>query len=361
MSNHSTILSRTLTTEFYRANAMFFLVVIGFAFGFMRGAEHMALAGFFVSSLWLAMIPVGVWILYTIKVILYNKREVKFERNWFLYSLPLTNAFPAYTTVAFGELAPAIAYGAFLSAFALKEGQFHVLAVIVISLMSLVGIITWQLQHSLTYPHREKTTPKPVRKLDQLLSKPLAWMFVEGIVRSQPGMIYVTKIVSCLVIYGATQLYLFDQYDERLYLMSACAAFSANLALVFQYQKFEVVDLVMLGSLPIPSSKRISTFIIAMAFLCFPEMAILATNRPAYLSINYYFSAITFGLSLLIAGYGKLYVRSIDFDSFTRQVFFVAMGLILMILFKIPVVILSVILSITGFILLNRRYYSFQP
>ena len=76
MNNHAKVLSRTLTTEFYRANAMFFLVVIGFCFGFMRGTEHLALAGFFVSSVWLAMIPIGVWIIYTIKVIMYNNREV---------------------------------------------------------------------------------------------------------------------------------------------------------------------------------------------------------------------------------------------------------------------------------------------
>jgi hypothetical protein len=361
MNNHPSVLSRTLTTEFYRANAMFFLVVIGFCFGFMRGAEHVALAGSLVSSLWLVMIPVGVWIVYTIKVIIYNKREVKFERNWFLYSLPLTNAFPAYITVATGQLAPAIAYGVFLAMFALKQQQFTVLAVILTSMALLTIITVLQLHRSLKYPHREKSTPIPVRKLDQLFAKPAAWMFIEGIVRSQPGMIYVTKIVSCLVIYGATQLYLFDRYDERLYWMSACAAFSANLALVFQYQKFEVVDLMMFRSLPISYIKRTATFVITMAFLCFPEIAILATNRPEYLVMENYFSAITFGLSLLIAGYGSLYIRSIDFDSFTRRVFFAAMGLILMILFGVPLWIPSLVLVVTGLVSIRRHYYFYQP
>jgi len=361
MSNHAKVLSRTLTTEFYRANAMFFLVAVGFGFGFMSGREHMALAGFFVSSLWLTMIPVGVWIIYTIKVIIYNQREVKFERNWFLYSLPLTNAFPAYVTVVLGQLSPTIAYGLFLCFHALKYQQFTALTVILTSLIVLVTISTWRLRHSLAYPHQEKTTPVPIRKLDRLFAKPVVWIFVEGIVRSQPGMIYVTKIASCLVIYGATNLYLFDEYDERLYLMSACAAFSANLALVFQYQKFEVFDLMMFRSLPISFVKRITVFVIAIAILCFPEIAILATNRPEYLSIKHYFFAIGFGLSLLIAGYGKLYVRSLDFDSFTRQIFFVTMGLLLLILFNVPIVIVSLLLLTIGFILLSNNYYSFQP
>jgi hypothetical protein len=98
-----------------------------------------------------------------------------------------------------------------------------------------------------------------------------------------------------------------------------------------------------------------------MTFLCFPEIAILGTNLPGYLSIKHYFYAIGFGLSLLIAGYGELYIRSIDFDSFTRQIFFVSMGLLLMILFAIPIAILSAVLLTTGIILINKKYYFFQP
>jgi hypothetical protein len=361
MNNFSQVLSRTLTTEFYRVNAMFFLVMIGFCFGFMRGAEHMALAGFFVSSPWLAMIPIGVWILYTVKVIIYNRREVKFERNWFLYNLPLIKAYNAYLAVVVGQLGPVIAYAIFLSSMALKEKQLVILLMVGTTILSLIVITAWSLNRSLTYPHKERVNPRPIRKLDKLFSKPAAWMLSEGIVRSQPGMVYVTKIVGCLVIYGATQLYLFDQYDERLYLMSACAAFSANLALVFQYQKFEVVDLIMFRSLPISLSSRMITFVITMIFLCFPEIAILFTNLPGQLSIINYVFAILFGLSLMIAGYGVLYIKAIDFDSFTRQIFFVSMGLVLLILFGVPVWIFSIVLIAIGFTLIKRHYYQYQP
>lgn len=357
MNNHPQVLSRVLITEFYRANAMFFLVVIGFCFGFMRGVEHIALAGFLVSSIWLIMIPVGVWIFYTIKVIIYNRREVRFDRNWFLYSLPLVNAFPAYVTVAFGQLAPCIAYGLFLSLFAPAD----ILAVIFFSQIALIIITVWQLRRSLTYPLDQKITPIPIRKLDGLFAKPVTWMFVEGIVRSQPGMIYVTKIASCLVIYGATQLYLYDQYDQRLYLMSACAAFSANLALVFQYQKFEVFDLMMFRSLPISSIKRTTTFVSTMMFLCFPEIAILFTNLPEYLGIVNYLHAIAFGLSWLVGGYGVLYMRKTDFDSFTRVVFFATMPMLLLILFDVPLIIMAIVFFAAGITLVNKNYYTFQP
>lgn len=363
MKDYSVILSRTLTAEFYRVNAMFFLVVMAFCFGFMRSVEHIALANLFVSSVWLVMIPVGVWIIYAAKVILYNNRETRFERNWFLYSLPLADSMSrttAYATVALGQLAPAIVYGLFLVGLALQAKQFVVLAIVVAVLMSLVMMTAWMLHRALVFPEREKSTSKTSRWLDKAVAKPMAWIITEGIARSQPGMIYITKLATCVVIYGVSQLYLHDVYDERLYLMTACAAFSANLAIVYQYQRFEVIELLMMRSLPITFLAKLKAFVITMMILCFPEIAMLATNLPEYIGVQFYEYALVFGMSLLVFGYGALYVRDATFDDFTKWIFFVSMGLVLLILFKVPVLILAVIQLTLGLILLRRNYYSFE-
>jgi len=360
---HNRILSRTLTTEFYRANAMFFLVVMGFCFGFMRGAEHIALAGYFVSSPWLALIPAGVWILYSLKVVSFNRNEVNEERNAFLYSLPLLSPIEkiiACLTAASGQMAPVIAYGLFLVATALKNGRTFELLILLISILFLVFITSVRLHSSLLHPSKEKKTIGFIRWLDKTFTKPMAWMLSEGIVRSQPGMIYTTKIVSCLVIYGATQLYLYDVYDERLYMMSACVVFAANLALVYQYQRFEVERLLLTRSLPLTFMKRISTFIFTMIILCFPEIAMLATNLPEYIHAKFYLSAIIFGLSLSVFAYGALYVRDATFDDFTKWIFFVSMGLLLLILFSVPVWTMAIAQAMLGIYLLHKNYYSFE-
>lgn len=360
---HNKVLSRTLTTEFYRANAMFFLVVMGFCFGFMRGAEHMALAGHFVSSPWLALIPVGVWLFYSLKVIAFNRHEVSEERNVFLYAIPLLpvpQKLTACLTVATGQLAPATAYGLFLIATAIKSQQLIELSIITIAIVALIILTTRQLYHSLLFPEKQKTTWRLVRWLDKTFAKPMSWMLSEGIVRSQPGLVYVTKIVSCLVIYGATQLYLYDTYDERLYMMAACVVFSANLVLVYQYQRFEVVQLLLTRSLPLTFARRITTFMLTVIILCFPEIAMLATNLPEAISVKFYFVAAGFGLSLLLFGYGALYIRDATFDDFTRWIFFVSMGLLLLILFSLPVLILVIVLGGGGIYLLYKNYYSFE-
>ncbi|HZY78171.1 MAG TPA: hypothetical protein VFE50_01515 [Cyclobacteriaceae bacterium] len=363
MNTHANVMTRVLTREFYRANAMFFLVVIAFCFGFMRGTEHLALAGYFVSSPWLVMIPIGVWIIYTMKVVLYNNREVRQERNVFLNSAPLLPFYVrgyAYTTVSVGQLAPVIAYGFFLVSVATTHRQLVPIVMIVGSLIVLIAITEWYLHHALVHPEKDKTTATPVRWLDKRTTKSMAWMFIEGIVRLQPGMIYMTKITTCLVIYAATHLYLYEDYDARLYWMAACAAFGANLALVYQFQRFEVVSLLLLRTLPLKLLTRVGTLILVMVVLCFPEIAMLATNLPAVLSSWNYIGAIVFGFSLIILGYGILYVRDVPFESFTRAIFFITMGWTLAILFKIPVLAGAQLNIAIGAYLLNKYFYSFE-
>lgn len=360
---HNRVLSRTLTTEFYRANAMFFLVVMGFCFGFMRGPEHMALAGYFISSPWLALIPIAVWSIYALKVIGYNKDEVSNERNEFLYSLPLlsfSGKVSACITVSFGQLAPAIAYGMFLVGVAFRQSQFIQSIILALALIALLIVTTQRLYHSLLFPEKEKNTLKLIRWLDKTFAKPLAWMLSEGIVRTQPGLVYTTKIVSCLVIYGATQLYVHDVYDERLYMMAACVVFAANLAMVYHYQRFEVERLLLTRSLPISFTRRLITFLFTMVILCFPEIAMLATNLPSYIGVKFYVFAVGFGLSLEVFAYGALYVRDATFDDFTRWIFFVSMGLLLLILFALPVWSIAIVMLVIGVYLLHKNYYSFE-
>lgn len=362
MNIHVKVATRVLTAEFYISNAMFFLLAIAFCFGFLRGVEHIALAGYFVSSVWLALVPIGIWMAYTFKVVMYNNRELRADQNRFLNSLPLLSSSQrtyTYMAVSVGQLLPALAYGLFLVLFAVKQGQWNISLLIVVTLAFLTSWTAWSIHRSLVHPEKEASTARAIRQLDRMMAKPLAWMFIEGIVRQRPGLVYSTKIATCLVAYGVSQLYLYEDYDARLYSMMACAVFSANLAIVYQYQRFEIVHL-LLRSLPLSFARRILSLTITTAVLCFPEITMLATNLPDNLAIQHYFFAIVFGLSLMIMGYGALYVRDATFDSFTRWIFFVSMGWIVMILFGVPLLAGAVVHVLLGIFLLKRHFYSFE-
>jgi hypothetical protein len=87
----------------------------------------------------------------------------------------------------------------------------------------------------------------------------------------------------------------------------------------------------------------------------------LATNLPAYINAKFYLFAIIFGLSMAVFAYGALYVRDATFDDFTKWIFFVSMGLLLLILFSVPVWTLAIVQVMLGVYLLHKNYYSFEP
>lgn len=363
MTIHSRVANQVLTRGFYIVNAMFFLVVMLFCFGFMRGAEHIALAEYFVGSPWLVMIPIGLWCLYTLKITVFNVNEVRREPNRFLTVLPLLpfrERLATYAVVSLSQLAPAIAYGAFLVAIAWRHQQLVSIFLVAGSLAVLSMITIWSLHRVLVHPEHEITTAAPIRWLDRHFVKPVPWMFVEGIIRLRPGFTYSAKIISCLVIYGATHLYAYEDYDARLYSAAACIAFSANLTLVYLFQVFEVMLLSMTRTMAITHTTRIKWLLITMSILCLPEIAMLATNLPAVLGIHHYLFAIVFGLSLTVLFYGWLYTNYTDFEDYTRWIFFMSMGWIVLILFNLPLIAGAVVHTVVGMYLLKKHYYTFD-
>src|SRR5687768_12138586 len=87
MNNVVIMLNKTVAKEFYRLNSGFFLLIATLTFGFMSGVEHKALAQFFVSSPNVLLIPVGVWVVYTFKILNFNKRQANLEENRLLINI----------------------------------------------------------------------------------------------------------------------------------------------------------------------------------------------------------------------------------------------------------------------------------
>ncbi len=79
----TTVLIKVLVREFYREHAVFFLMVVGLAFGFMSKVEHMFLAEFFISMPVVTLIPVGLWVVYTARIVSFNARILRQDENGF--------------------------------------------------------------------------------------------------------------------------------------------------------------------------------------------------------------------------------------------------------------------------------------
>jgi hypothetical protein len=363
MSIILSILQRVLVREFYRANAGLFFLVIGIGAGFMRSNEHIALAEFFSASPTLMLVPILVWTIYTLNVMKFNHDILKRKENEFIFHItllpPLQKWFGLLVTLLY-QLLPAILYGMFLMVFAIKNDFIATLLVIIASLFLLIFIGSFALSYALHNPNQEKKIGVLTKFLNVSFTKPYPLFFPEWIARREPLMLFGTKIFSCLILLGVTQLYKTDVYDLRLLGLGIVIAFSAQVVLVCEIHRFDNFHFTLNRNLPIPFVQRLLYFFCTLLVLIIPELGMIVKNYPAEFDMWSLISSITFALSIPIFFYGLLYSKDRDQEKFMPFVFFFAISWILLVLFKIPLWVIASVDVAVGLICLKNFYYSFE-
>ncbi|HEY0740508.1 MAG TPA: hypothetical protein VGD40_03565, partial [Chryseosolibacter sp.] len=161
MLDSTTVFAKVFVREFYRLNAGFFIVVITLTFGFMSGKEHKALAEFFVASPLLSLIPISVWLLYTFKVILFNRQRMVLAENVFLFNTSLLyrrQQLVAACQAVFAQLMPIIVYAVFLFVTALRNNFLQSFLLLFAAVIVLVAISSLMLIQTFKTPVPEFRT-----------------------------------------------------------------------------------------------------------------------------------------------------------------------------------------------------------
>jgi hypothetical protein len=359
------ILNKVFVQEFYRSNASFFLVVIGLGAGFLRSYEHIALAEFFISSPFLLLIPTLLWILYTVKVVRFNVDTIGRNENEFLYCLSLLPKKKQWITLTGAisvQLMPVILYSAFLFSMALKNNMRLALLLISTNCLSLILLSSFVFLRALNHPHIERHVWAVTGYLNARFVKPFFLFFPEWIIRRQALMIIGTKFFSCLLLFGVSQLYTSDteQYDLRLFGMGTVLAFSANINMVWEMHRFDNFHFAILRNLPLQYGKRVAFFVYTFVLLMLPETGIIVRHLPPEFDAVDMASVILFGWSIPVLFYGYMYRKDMGQDQLTPLVFFTGISLIILILFKIPLLVLAVVNLSIGLIIWRKYYYTYE-
>ena len=357
------ILDKVVAREFYRISAGFFLVVIGIGFGFMSKAEHVALAQLFVSTAYLSFVPVGLWCLYALKIMQFNRQTTGLSQNYFLSSILHLSLFRKSALLfceAGIELLPAILYGIFLAAIAKEAQHFAAMYIIGGSLLLLTGLIAYSLHHNLLHTSREARVTFFKRVFDAQFIKPQIQFFIEWIIRKQPVLFFGIKLFGCLIIMAVAHLYVADAYDGRLMGLGMLLVAAANSVVAFHYHQFENRDFQLLRNFPVTHTRRILLFLMSGFVLCLPEWIFLYRFFPDVLGIAVYCNLVLLALSLMLLSYALLFTRHILFEKYVRHIFFLFITLMLLVLFKVPFVILIVILSVLAIYFIRTYYYNFE-
>jgi hypothetical protein len=357
------IFQRAFTTEFYSQNAMFFLLVLGLAFGFMRDKEHKALAEFITALPICTLIPIGIWTFYSYKIISFNTRTSRLAQMTFAFDLmlmPWQQRVTPLLLISINQFAPAIAYGIFLILMGIKNQAWLPVGVLAGSLMAFVFVITFYLHRAIRYPQFEMKVSVLKTWLDGRSEKNHTRIFTEWLLRTHPGMVFFTKCAACMLIFAVCQLYKYDTYDYRFLAMATLVSFSSMIAIVYQYVLFESDRFNLLRNLPISLPSRIFKFILCMAAVSVPDVIVLGWFYPDYLSLVRFVDIIIFGFSLLLAGYCFLLRKNIAFENLTTVLFFAGMVLFMLILMKLPLLVLSGVAVVYVAINYKRNFNGFE-
>jgi hypothetical protein len=362
VSDISNVFAKVFVREFYRLNAGFFIIVITLTFGFMSGVEHKALAEFFIASPLLTLIPIAVWTVYTLKVIVFNNQRLGFTENHFLFASSQLS-YPQQALAAFQSLAfqftPVILYGSFLIAMGMKHNLIPTVTLIASAIIILISFSSFVLLRSLKTPIQEPKTSALKNFIDKNTIRPVWWIYTITVLRKEPLLFVGTKIFTGLLLFAVMQLYINQDYDERLLAMAAALAGVGNVMIMMQLQFFDFKYFTLIRNLPLTLFQRYCYVALITCIFILPEGVLIVKYSPPLPLIE--LTCITLvipALALLV--YALLYLRFANEETYGRLTFALAIAHLVLILFKVPVFMFVILNVLTSWILFKSKYYTFE-
>lgn len=362
MSDLANVFIKVFVREFYRLNAGFFIIVITLTFGFMSGAEHQALAEFFITAPLLTCIPITLWLLYALKIIAFNMQRLQLSENQFLFATSQLS-YQQQVLVSLQSLAlqfvPAILYGTFLILMSLRYGLVLPITLIATAIFLLISFSSLALIRSLQTPAREIKTSLLKKLFDRHTVRPIWWIYIVTVLRKEPFLFLGTKVFTGLLLFAVMRLYGNEDYDGRLLAMGAIVAGVSNFMVMMQLQQFDFRYFVLIKSLPLSFMKRwwykaSVTFIFVL-----PEIVMLIKYSPELPFIDW-ISTVFLIPALALSVYSILYVRFVKEDTYARTVFALTIVHIVLVLFKVPIAVFVVTNLSVSWVIFRAKYYNFE-
>lgn len=363
MNRTFTILQKVIVRTYYKENTSFFLLIIGLCCGFMSAVEHRALAALFISSPLTMLIPIGVWIIYMVKVMNFNASLLTRNENEFLFLFIL---YPAWQKrilswgVASIQLMPAILYGTFLVSQAFEYSLYLPVVITLAALLLISTLIGIALHRQLHNPNREKKISAWRRFINRHVTRPYATFALEWVSRHNPAMIIGAKVFATAILFGILKLYTTDTYDFRLLALGAIIAAGASAQVIGEVHRFDTFYFTLPIQLPLSFARRFLNTLACTALIFLPESGIIINYFPPYLAPTLIAESIICMWAISFFWYAMLYQKARTPDTHTKIVFGSAMFWIVAALFSIPLWAIAAINLLAGTYIWRKNFYRFE-
>ncbi|MGD1840268.1 MAG: hypothetical protein ACFB0B_05140 [Thermonemataceae bacterium] len=350
------VLWRTLVITFYRANVGFFSLVIFLLFGFIRGTEHVYLASFLVSKITTTLFVYIVWVVYTLKTILFVLKQLQTPVYHFIFQIRLLSIkqrLLLWASIQLGLLLPILLYGVFLGTVAMSMVQMGIIPVLLFYLLTLLVVAIG------CYEYRIRQAPFVSYQLinidgfHQKWVKPYWSYFILYLLGSDLKLLLLSKLTTCGVISVFLHFYDSTVLDERYLAMAVLFTSTGNVVLMHQLFLFKQIQLVCFKNLPLPIRRDISHCLLTILLLCLPELMILAYQL--WLTTFYVFTMLL-GVAWAWFLYTLSYLQLTQ-EQLIVRIFFLLTVSVFLILGNLPVWLMALIFTVVGIYLYSKNYY----
>ncbi|MBO3700742.1 hypothetical protein [Roseivirga sp. E12] len=353
----SSVLVRVIVKEFYKENTGFFLVVLGLGFGFLKTPQHMDIASALAFRPIYYLVPLGLWVLYTIKTLNFFYRVKRLPENWFLtevIGLPNKGLKPLVVYIQFLLLFPILGYSIFMTVIAFQLGQINSAIILITSNLLLLMIAGYFLFLQLVKPV-DPSISKRLSNWIRLIPRQYPFLFVHHLLHRHSISLVLTKLFSAAVILGATAIFNVEGIDFRYLALGILISSAINANFSFRYYEFEGSALKLYRNLPHSRIKIFAKNSVTYLILSLPEFLVFFGNNWSTSDILNLFQ-----IALILPVVSVLHhmvVKNIrpNQEDYAKYVFFATAFLFFVILGYVPVYILLITLLVMSLAFAHRK------
>lgn len=169
----------------------------------------------------------------------------------------------------------------------------------------------------------------------------------------------ITKVFTSAATWAFLTVYPIAEYGTRPAAIGFLIGLAGHSLLIYRTRLFEEERLLLLRQLPFSTGQRFLLFLVAYGFTLLPEGFFLLSYVDSHFTIGKVLAFYLFGLGFLLLLHGLLY-RQLNQENYFRQLFFLFICLLFLILFYVPLGALAGLSFAISLLLLRRYYYCFQ-
>ncbi|MBC7389426.1 MAG: hypothetical protein H7329_09470 [Opitutaceae bacterium] len=361
-------LNKVLIKPFYSENAGQLFTIFLICFGLFPGYSMLKEAHygimFAISSSPIAMLASFLlWTVYAYKCLAFVYREFKLPQNDCLHILGLGQPVRSISLLFNFQLIlfiPVLLYAMFSVFIGLSAGYVLQPLLIIFFLFVTNIFLSFIYYQLLKNPHQEIRLPFIISSFKRTWKMPYYLFPVSHFLAERKLMLFVTKCISLGLIWVGFYLANNQALDIRFVYITMVGSIMAHSILVQHLRDFENKTMAWMLNMPIEIPVRFIGYLVLFFLLLTPEGIFMFK----YTSTQIEYSEVPNLLMLSVAGlsyfHSVLYIKEMNETKFMNYQMGSFLCLVMVIQFRIPPLVISVMLLFIAFIIYKKRYYLYE-